>query len=155
MSKRHIGWLLAVLASVGAGLSCGTSGPTQSTPPPPPPPTTRTVTLVNGVVSVAAGGWNTTQVNVSSNMLSPYVTGSFVASGGSGNDIYVYVMTAIDYTNWSTGHAVTPLYNSGQLTTAQYSVNLRVGTYYVVYDNSFSVVSAKNVRTLVYLVYDQ
>lgn len=149
MRMKRVGVLLATVALAGGGLSCGSSGPTQATP------TSHTVALANGVVSVPAGSWGTTQVNVTSDMLSPYVTGSFTASGGAGNDIKVYVMTASDYTNWSNGHTVTPLYNSTQLTTASYSVNLAVGTFYVVYDNSFSVVSAKNVTTLVDLVYDQ
>jgi hypothetical protein len=64
-------------------------------------------------------------------------------------------MSSTNYTNWSNYHPVTPLYNSGQLTTASYTVSLGVGTYYVVYDNSYSVISAKNVATLVNLVYSQ
>ncbi len=64
-------------------------------------------------------------------------------------------MSATDYTNWSNGHSVTPLYNSGQLTTASFDVSLGVGTYYVVYDNSFSVISTKNVTTRVDLTYER
>lgn len=150
MNKRHIGILLATIASVGAGVSCSSDSTTQTYIP-----TAHTVTLANGVASVPAGAWGTTQVNVTAAMLSPAVTGSFTASGGSGNDIKVYIMTATDYTNWSNGHAATGLYNSGQLTTGSYNVSLGVGTYYVVYDNSFSVVSAKNVTTRVDLNYEQ
>ena len=150
MYKRHFGILLAAIASAGAALSCSSGSTTQTITP-----TAHSVTLANGVVSIGAGAWGTTQVNVTSGMLVPAVTGSFIASGGAGNDIKVYVMSATDYTNWSTGHSVTPLYNSGQLTTASFDVSLGIGTYYVVYDNSFSVISTKNVTTRVDLTYEQ
>ena len=145
--------LQAVLVAAAAAVSlasCSGDSSTQTTGPTP-----HTVALANGVVTVAAGTWATTQVNVTSDMLTPSVTGTFTAAGGSGNDIKVYVMSATDYTNWSNGHSASAVYSSGQVTTGSYNVLLVTGTYYVVYDNSFSVVSAKNVSTLVDLNYEQ
>jgi hypothetical protein len=142
--------LLACCALAGlSALSCSDDkSPTQG-------PTTHTLTLVNSIISVPAEDWRTTQVNITYTMQNPRISGSFTASGGSGNDIKVLVMNEADYTNWSNGHSVTPRYNSGQLTTATYNVDLAVGTYRVVYDNSFSTLTSKNVTTRVDLSWEE
>ena len=118
-------------------------------------PTTHTVNIVNGVATVNAGHYQSYQINVPSGATNVQVQGSFTASGGSGNDIIVLLMDSTSYTNWQNGHQVTPYYNSGQLTTSNFDVTLPSGsgTYYLVYSNTFSTFSQKNVNTQANLSY--
>ncbi len=109
--------------------------------------------VANSTFTVEARTWRYYTVTVTGIMYSPHLEGSFTASGGSGNDIKVLIMTETDYTNWSNGHAVNPAYYSGQLTTSTFDVSVGTGKYYIVYDNTFSSVSNKSVRTTVHLNY--
>jgi len=122
--------------------------------PQPIPPTPHSDLIANTAFNVPAGSWRYYTIAVTSVMLSPHLEGTFTASGGSGNDIRVLVMTETDYVNWSNGHAVYPEYNSGQVTTGSFDVSLNTGTHYLVYDNTFSSVSDKGVTTTVHLKYD-
>lgn len=75
--------------------------------------------------------------------------GHFTATGGSGNDIEVVVISEDEFVNWQNGHLPThPLYNSGKVT--QGSINLTLpadaATYYVVFNNKFSIISPKAVE---------
>jgi len=69
--------------------------------------------------------------------------GYFIASGGSGNDIYVTLFTDIGYINFVNGHAGASYYSSGKKTTDRFTVTVPPGTYYLVLDNGFSIVSNK------------
>ncbi|MCL7384376.1 MAG: zinc-ribbon domain-containing protein [Thaumarchaeota archaeon] len=69
--------------------------------------------------------------------------GYFIASGGSGNDIVVTLFTDIGYTNFVNGHAGAYYYSSGKVTTDRFTVTVPPGTYYLVLDNGFSLVSNK------------
>ena len=113
---------------------------------------TQTQNLVNATITVSPGYHDIPfSVNLST-MTSPTVTGSFTASGGSGNDINVIIMNSTDFINWSNKHQVYPLYSSGQLTTGNINVPITVsGQYYLVFDNTFSTFSSKNVTTNVNL----
>lgn len=116
----------------------------------------RSDNIVNGNISVSAGAHDAYRISVAAGMFDPRIVGSFTASGGSGNDIVVYVMDATAYTNYSNGHQVNTYYASGQLTTSSLDVGpLQPGDYYVVYDNSFSTISAKNVATRMDLKYQK
>lgn len=77
------------------------------------------------------------------------VEGDFTAYGGSGNDIIIYIFDETSFTNWVNGHQVGTYYNSGQMTTGTISASLSPGRYYLVYSNTFSTFSTKNVRTTV------
>ena len=75
--------------------------------------------------------------------------GHFTATGGSGNDIDVVVVSEDEFVNWQNGHLPThPLYSSGKVT--QNSINLTLpadaATYYVVFNNKFSLISPKAVE---------
>ena len=77
--------------------------------------------------------------------------GSFTASGGSENDIVVLILVDSAYTNWVSGHEVTALYSSGQVTEGTFNVPITISsthTYHVVYSNRFST-STKRVTTTV------
>jgi hypothetical protein len=82
----------------------------------------------------------------SADMVRPRVVGKITASGGTGNDIVVSVITEDDLTNMKNGHQVTPIYTSGQVTVANVDARLpAVGKYYVVFSNMFSGVTPKTV----------
>jgi hypothetical protein len=143
MKRVHIGAVM-LLAAVLSLVACHHA----------PQPIPYSDVIANSTFNVTAGSWRYYTVDVTYAMLSPHLVGTFTASGGSGNDIRVFVMTDADYINWSNGHAVYPEYSSGQLTTGSFDVYLSTGSYYLVYDNSFSSVSDKSVTTTVRLNYD-
>jgi len=72
--------------------------------------------------------------------------GTFRAYGGSGNDIRVLVLDDLNYQNFWNGHKATSLYDSGELTTAEFKVPIPTsGTYHLVLDNGFSMFTDKAV----------
>jgi hypothetical protein len=118
-------------------------------------PSTNVVNIVNGLATVNAQGYEYYSFYAPSGATNVHVQGSFTASGGSGNDIIVYIMDSTSFVNWENGHQVGVYYNSGQMTTAHFDVPLPSdsGSYYLVYSNKFSLFSQKNVNTQVNLIY--
>lgn len=117
-------------------------------------PTPHTVTIVNSMIRVEAGQSIYYQFSAPTGSTDTYVSGTFTAGGGSGNDIRVYVMDEQNFINWRNGHQVSVYYNSGQETVGNINVNIPTGqNLYLVYDNTFSVFSAKEVTTNVSLTY--
>jgi len=112
------------------------------------------VTIANETLSVRPGGYVYYTVEVPSYAINPQLTISFTASGGSGNDIYVLVMDSTDFINWQNGHSAYTIYNSGKVTAASTTVYLPgPGTYYIVFDNTFSWISTKTVSVNIVLQY--
>jgi hypothetical protein len=110
--------------------------------------TQRSANIVNGLITVQPSQYNYYPLTIPAGASSVVVSGSFTASGGSGNDIEVLVMDQTNYVNWSNSHQANAYYDSGQVTTGTISANLPGGgTYYLVYSNAFSSVSSKNVQT--------
>jgi len=117
-------------------------------------PTRYVSNLVNGLLTINGGGYQWYQFTVPSGASDIQVSGSFTASGGSGNDIRIYILDSTSFVNWKNGHSVGTYYNSGQMTTGTISATLPSGeTYYLVYDNTFSLFSQKNVNTWATLNY--
>lgn len=86
----------------------------------------------------------------------PILKGTFRAYGGGGNDIRVLVMSETDYLNFINGHKASALYDSGPLTTATIAVPLpSLGKFYLVFDNSFSLLTPKTVDVQFYQEYEQ
>jgi len=75
------------------------------------------------------------------------VRGHFQATGGTGNDIEVFLLNDEQYTNWKNGHGTQTYYNSGKITVGDVQAVLPdgVGTYYLVFNNNFSALTAKAV----------
>jgi hypothetical protein len=110
--------------------------------------------IVNGLITVPAAGYEYYPFTVPSGVLSIFVSGMFTASGGGGNNIEVFVADQTNFVNWKNGNSATSYYDSGQVTTGSISANLPVpGTYYLVYSNTFSAFSSKNVQTTANLHY--
>ena len=109
-------------------------------------PITHLFTPVNGTITVTAGGYENYQVNVPSEAFNIQLSGTFTVTGGSGNDIDVYILNYTNFLNWQNGGTYSTYYNSGQVTGANFSVSLPAGQiYYLVYSNP-SVVSTKTVN---------
>jgi predicted nucleic acid-binding Zn ribbon protein len=82
------------------------------------------------------------------------IIGSFNASGGAGNDIEVLLLEESSFENWKNGHSAPTLYNSGQITTGKIDVPLnQAGTYYLVFSNTFSPLTEKQVFSNISLTY--
>lgn len=110
----------------------------------------KTETIIDGIVTIDAGKYANYQFSI------PYhasVTGDFAASGGSGNDIRVIILDETSYNNWINGNSVSEYYDSGQETTGKIYATLSKGNYYLIYSNTFSTVSTKNIKTKVDITY--
>jgi hypothetical protein len=82
------------------------------------------------------------------------VVGSFSASGGDGNDVQVFITDEKGYTNIKNGHAGRVWYDSGKVTTDSINTKLGSGTYYLVFSNSFSLITNKAVNADIQLQYE-
>ena len=113
------------------------------------------VSLLNAGITVHAGEIYDAPIHLHDIMHNVTLSGSFTASGGSGNDIEVFVLSQADFTNWHNGHSYSALYSSGRVTTATFNVSLptpsmgQTSDYHVVYSNTFSWISTKQVNTTV------
>jgi hypothetical protein len=81
------------------------------------------------------------------------VGGNIEASGGSGNDIRVLVLSKREFLNWENNLHANFLYDSGQQTSAKLDVSLPSGEkeYVIVFDNTFSFISDKVVTANIFL----
>jgi len=149
--------LLAVLGFVLWAISNHQIGrPSQTTPTTfSVTPQPRVMPLVDTAFTLnAAQGmhWNFT---VPPNATDVRVEGTFTASGGTGNDVEVYLLNDDEFVNWQNRHAVNTLYNSGRMT--QGTVNAVLppgpGAYHLVFNNKFSLISPKAVRASIRLHY--
>jgi predicted nucleic acid-binding Zn ribbon protein len=86
--------------------------------------------------------------------IDPVLQGHFDATGGAGNDVEVWLMNDDQYVNWQNRHSVTPIYSSGRVTQGTVNIPLpQPGTYYLVFNNRFSLVSPKAVQDNISLTY--
>lgn len=134
--------IVILLAVLGCKLS---QGPDRSpsisiNPESPSRLVTRSQPLVPSTFSVAARNAYSTQFNVPS---SERVSGTFRASGGSGNDIQVFIVDAENYRLVESGEPFRSFYNSGKVSTGSIDIQLPQGTFYVVFNNKFSFLTNK------------
>jgi hypothetical protein len=108
----------------------------------------------SGTIKIPPLPYEYLKINVPSGTKNILLSISFTASGGIGNDIYCYVMDQTNFINWKNGHQAHAIYNSGQVTTANTSISLPgPGVYYVVFDNTFSLLFSKTVNYSIKLSY--
>ncbi len=118
-------------------------------------PTQHTESIVNSMIRVAPGQY-VYAFSAPSDASNVSVSGTFTAGGGSGNDIKVAILDEQNFINYRNGHQVNAYYSSGQETVGNINANVPAGqTMYLVYDNSFSIISNKEVTTNVSLTYTQ
>jgi hypothetical protein len=112
----------------------------------------RTEVLSNGEFALSATQYRYIRFEVPQNTSAVRVEGTFSASGGAGNDIEAYVFSDDDFVNWQNRHHVRAFYNSGRATQGTLEVTLPLaGTYYLVFNNNFSLFSSKTVQTSIRL----
>lgn len=69
--------------------------------------------------------------------------GFFKARGGLKNDIKVIVLDGIQLMNFKNNNPYKAYYVSGKVTADQFAVELKAGEYYIIFDNTFSLLSNK------------
>ena len=103
------------------------------------------VPVVRGTFRAEAGQAPYFQFKLSTYYRDGRIVGNALASGGSGNDIRVLLLTAQQFQAWDVWPS--PLYDSGRRQSVVLSVSVSdSGTYYILFDNTFSAVSSKNVQ---------
>jgi len=63
------------------------------------------------------------------------------------NNIRVFILDEDGFANWRNGRIVRMFYDSGKVTGGKIDVRLKPGTYYLVFDNSFSGLSNKAITS--------
>jgi hypothetical protein len=104
--------------------------------------------ILNGSAAVQAASYRYYTVPVDLGMMNDAaIIGHVQATGGTGNDIEIAVLTESDFLNWKNGHTNRPVYNSGRVTAADVRARItQSGTYYVVLSNTFSAFTPKTVE---------
>ena len=117
-------------------------------------PIQHTLVIVNSMVRVEPGQYGYYTFTVPSDASNAMVSGTFAAGGGSGNDIKVAILDEQNFINYRNGHQVNAYYSSDQKTIGNISAKVPSGqTLYLVYDNTFSTVSSKEITTNVSVTY--
>lgn len=122
----------------------------------PPQPQPHSVPLTNGALTVNANSYAWYSFTVPPNASTVAVNGHFTATGGSGNDIVAFIVDEDGFANLKNGHEARVYYNSQKVTQAAIAAVLpnSPATYYLVFDNRFSLLTPKAVQvnaTLTYL----
>jgi hypothetical protein len=116
--------------------------------------TDKSYTIVNGSFAVPAGNYYYYEVNIPQGETSLSITGSFIASGGTANDIEVLVMDQAHYGTWISGNQVSTYFDSGRVSNGNIVAALPgSGNYYLIYSNIFSTTYDRTVQTNVVLHY--
>jgi len=83
------------------------------------------------------------------------VKGHFLALGGQGNDIEAVLAEEKEFGKWMDGQPCKVYYQSGRTTSGDIDVKLPPlnGTYYLAFNNRFSVLSAKTINADIHMDY--
>jgi hypothetical protein len=126
-----------------------TGQPEPESVPQPEPPHACTTNIATGTITVPAIRYDSFLVRITPSMSNARLTGSFMASGGKGNDIVVLVVDEKTFHDWSNLYGVSAerfLYNSGRVTMGSFDVSLpAAGDYFLVCSNVFSTSADKHV----------
>lgn len=110
--------------------------------------------IADEAITVKADGYAYYKFVVPSDSTNVWVDGHFTASGGFGNDIEVYLFDEDGFANWQNRHSANSYYNSGRLTQGEIHARLAVaGSYYLVFNNNFSLITPKAVQVSATLHY--
>jgi hypothetical protein len=102
--------------------------------------------IATGQIVVRANGYVQHRITITPEMLEPAITGTFNASGGSGNDIQAVIADEENYTNWINGHQAQAFWTTqGKQTTGNIDARLKPGMYYLAFSNKFSAFTEKQV----------
>jgi hypothetical protein len=115
----------------------------------------RSLTITSTAFTVKAGSSEYFAFSVPANTTNVFVDGHFTASGGAGNDIEVYILNSDEWVNFQNHHQTPTFYNSQRATQNSISATLPsgAGTYYLVFNNGFSLLTPKAVEASAVLHY--
>ena len=106
----------------------------------------RTMPITNGAITVRAAGYLYYKFSVPASATNVFVDGHFSATGGTGNDIEVVIVNEDNFANFQNHHDAQTYYNSGKATQNSIQAVLPAGgTYYLVFNNGFSLLTPKAV----------
>ena len=147
--------LLVALAIAG----CGGYGGTQQTKITVKPRSAiqhLTLPIVNTAFVVEPRAYKSFELQVAPGTSGARVEGTFSASGAR-NDIEVTLLEKSQFLNFQNHSTFKAAYESGRVTAGHIHVDLPAepGTYYVVFSNTFSILSNKAVTADVKLEYDR
>jgi predicted nucleic acid-binding Zn ribbon protein len=127
----------------------------QLSSPSPPPPQLHKVVIGTGAMTISAANATYFTMAVPAGATNVRVQGHFSATGGTGNDIEIYLLDQDQFTNWQNGHATPTYYNSGKVTVGDMNTVLPndAGTYYLVFNNKFSLITPKAVQESIAMTY--
>jgi hypothetical protein len=120
-----------------------------------------TVSLGEKAFTIPSGTYKYYRFTIPPQSSEVQMTGRFEATGGSGNDVDVVVLNEDEFTNWTNHHRVPTYYNSGKVTVGTVDAHLPStstgdsATYYLIFNNAFSVFSNKAVSTDISLHYNR
>jgi hypothetical protein len=109
--------------------------------------------IVSGNVMVNVGSYVSRNFTVPSMISNARVDGTFAVSGGIQNTIKLYIMDGASFVDWQNGLQASMFYDSGEANSGNVTATLpSTGTYYLVFDNTFSAAS-KNVTAYAHFFY--
>lgn len=124
--------------------------------PQPRQPQPHEATIVNSAITVNAIAYSWYTFTVPTGATAIAVNGHFAATGGSGNDIESFLTDEDGFANLKNGHPAMTYFNSGRVTQTKIEATLpSPGTYYLVFDNRFSLLTPKAVQVEATLNYYQ
>lgn len=103
--------------------------------------------IANGAVTIGAARYLWYKLDVPNGATDVSIDGHFTATGGMGNDVEVYVLNADSFVNFQNHHSAATNYSSGKVTQSTFMARLPSGgTYYLVLNNNFSLLSPKAIQ---------
>jgi len=161
-SNRVLWWIFGIIVAWALAIAIGKNAwrltqPSQHTfQQPTRIMQTYTAEITNTSFTIKNLTYSYFQFTVPADSTNVSVTGHFSATGGSGNDVEVYLLGADDFVNWQNGHEAKTFYNSGRLTQSTITAGLPgEGSYYLIFDNRFSLISPKAVQANATLNYSR
>jgi hypothetical protein len=103
-------------------------------------------TLVNSSFTIGAGYYQVIPFRMNR---AGRVYGDFRANDSG--DVEVYVLDDYGLVNFKNRRPAQPLYNSGRVTTARVDAYLQPGQYYLVFSNTYSIITPKAVAARIFL----
>lgn len=113
------------------------------------------IVVANGATTINAASYSWYTFTVPPGATSVAVNGRFTATGGSGNDIICYILDNDGLVNFKNGHPAQTFFNSGKITQSRIGAVLPPGTFYLVLDNRYSLITPKAVQIDAVLSYLQ
>lgn len=114
-----------------------------------------TQALISGSHIVQPQHYVTYPITIAPAMHNARLSGHFTATGGYGNDLQALITDEDGLVNFKNGHQAKVYYQSGKVTADSFDVRLAPGTYYLVFNNVFSLMSNKAYDADVKLDFDR